>query len=275
MTKLEKQTRRLSRAIEKEQRELQRKRKREQKERAEILKSPSKILEEKKTKRIVKILLGIMTIQIIVISTEISLLMEPKIVYAMTSEQDNPKSHVLEEAVQENSTFYSPVMRDREIILTAQDIIYLMNPNMDISGPSGIGKIEFEILLSNIEADKASFFKKYAGTIWEIAKEYQINEFVLCGIIAEESKYGTYPNAIRCNNYVGMKRDDGSLIEYESVEQGLRAVANNLAQNYLTEGGKYYKGKTLKDVNIRYCTSSNEWAGKVYSIARKILEGQV
>ena len=61
------------------------------------------------------------------------------------------------------------------------------------------------------------------------------------------------------------------LIQYNSVEEGLTAAAEALHNNYLTEGGRFYNGKTLYGVKTRFCPASSTWVELVYGRMQQII----
>ena len=54
--------------------------------------------------------------------------------------------------------------------------------------------------------------------------------------------------------------------------EGLEAAAKLLHNNYLTEGGSYYYGKTISCVQRRYCPGSSTWVGLVYGCMKYIIK---
>ena len=63
---------------------------------------------------------------------------------------------------------------------------------------------------------------------------------------------------------------NGKLIKYSSVNEGLEIAAQKLHNNYLTPGGKFYNGKTLKGVQTYFCPSSS-WINLVYGRMKQIV----
>ena len=64
----------------------------------------------------------------------------------------------------------------------------------------------------------------------------------------------------------------GSLIQFDSVEAGLEKAASTLHQNYLSEGGRFYHGKTLAGVRTRFCPVNPEWTNLVYGRMQQIVK---
>ena len=64
----------------------------------------------------------------------------------------------------------------------------------------------------------------------------------------------------------------GGLIRYSSVEDGLEKAAMALHNNYLTEGGRFYHGKTLYGVKTKFCPASSTWVELVYGRMEQIMK---
>ena len=64
----------------------------------------------------------------------------------------------------------------------------------------------------------------------------------------------------------------GKLIRFTSLEEGLRKAAEALHNNYLTEGGRFYHGKTLAAVKTRFCPASTTWVNLIYGNMKTILK---
>lgn len=143
--------------------------------------------------------------------------------------------------------------------------------NMDVSKPTDLTKKEFQILMSRLKKDISDYFSRNASYIWEYCHEQDVNEMFVVGIKATESYWGQDKKAQRTNNYSGILNSDGSLKHYETEEQEIQELVNNLAQNYLKPEGKYYNGSTIHGVNTEYCKESAipgdqfHWTLTVYS----------
>jgi len=142
--------------------------------------------------------------------------------------------------------------------------------NMDLTVRSGISKEDFKELLKNLRPDTTDFFYNNSDTIYDLCKKYEINEIFFCGLIAAESGWKIASSHRNTNNFVSMMYK-GELIKYDTPEEGLEAAAKLLHNCYLTEGGSYYYGKTLSDIQIRYCPGSSTWVGLVYGCMNVIV----
>lgn len=146
-----------------------------------------------------------------------------------------------------------------------------ISKDMDLTIRTGLSREDFIILMSGVEEDKTNFFEENAGLIYDICEEYQINEIFFCGLIAGESGWRIADNHRRTYNYISLM-SGGKLIKFSSVEDGLRKAAEALHNNYLTEGGRFYYGKTLAAVKTKFCPASTTWVNLIYGNMSRILK---
>lgn len=110
-----------------------------------------------------------------------------------------------------------------------------------------------------------------SGLEYEFLKaqsEYDVNVVFLISLAALESSWGTSNMAINKNNLFGFCAYDNNTSKaktFKSKSDCIMHVTKYISENYLTEGGKYYNGVTLKAVNKKY-SSSEEWSKKVATI---------
>ena len=140
---------------------------------------------------------------------------------------------------------------------------------MDLTKRTGLSRKDFIKLISSVRADTSGFFENNAGKIYDLCEEYSINEIFFCGLISAESGWNIASNHRRTHNYISLMRR-GKLIPYSSVSEGLEVAAQKLHYNYLTPGGKFYHGKTIRGVKTCFCPSSS-WVSLVYGRMRQII----
>ena len=145
-----------------------------------------------------------------------------------------------------------------------------ISKDMDLTVRTGISKEDFKQLISNLKHDTSKFFYDNSDMIYDLCEEYQINEIFFCGLISAESGWNIANNHRRTHNYISLMTKNG-LIKYNSVEEGLRAAAKALHNNYLTEGGRFYHGKTLYGVKTKFCPVSSTWVDLVYGRMQQIM----
>lgn len=146
-----------------------------------------------------------------------------------------------------------------------------ISKDMDLTIRTGLSKEDFKTMISNVKADSSKFFYDNADTIYEVCKQYEINEVFFCGLIAAESGWNIASNHRRTHNYISLMYN-GNLLKYSSVEEGLDVAAKKLHENYLTPGGYCYNGKTLEAVKKRFCPSSSTWVNLVYNSMKQIVK---
>lgn len=99
-----------------------------------------------------------------------------------------------------------------------------------------------------------------------------VDPYMVVAIISEEtgcaSSNGCSNLARSCNNFGGQKGspscNGGSFKKYESVDEGLVGMIDNLAKNYFEKGLT-----TPETIGSKYC-EGNEWAGKINWFIEKI-----
>ena len=200
-------------------------------------------------------------------------LVEAKIKTEVTSRHSIPKNRQninLQEIIEKEE------IKEEEIVIENQytkieDIV--ISRNMDLTVRTGISKEDFKVLISNVKQDSSKFFYDNSDFIYDLCQEYQINEIFFCGLISAESGWNIASNHRRTHNYISLMNKNG-LIKYNSVEEGLIAAAKALHNNYLTEGGRFYHGKTLYGVKTKFCPASSTWVELVYGRMQQIMNSR-
>ena len=144
-----------------------------------------------------------------------------------------------------------------------------ISKTMDLTKRTGLSRDDFIKLISGVRADTSGFFEKNAGKIYDLCAKYSINEIFFCGLISAESGWNIASNHRKAHNYISLMRN-GKLIKYSSVNEGLEVAAQKLHNNYLTPGGKFYRGKTLSGVKTYFCPSGG-WVNLVYGRMKQIV----
>lgn len=142
--------------------------------------------------------------------------------------------------------------------------------DMDITKRCGVSKEDFNKLLENLKSDKTGFFETNSSIIYDICEKYELNEIFFCGLIVAESGWNISSSHRNAHNYISMISNE-KLIKYESDEEGLEAAAKLLHNQYLTESGSFYNGKTLKGVQKVFCPNSTKWVNLVYNCMEQIV----
>ena len=158
-----------------------------------------------------------------------------------------------------------------EVVKTIQIEEVQISKDMDLTVTTGLSKEDFITLIQGLKYDSSNFFEENAETIYDLCQEYSINEIFFCGLIAEESGWNIASNHRRTHNYISLM-SNGKLISYESVYDGLQIAAQKLRDNYFTEGGKFYHGKTLSGLKVCFCPASSTWIDAVYGRMKSVLK---
>lgn len=167
----------------------------------------------------------------------------------------------VEEIVQEPEIQYTKI----EDVTISRD--------MDLTVRTGLSKQDFKQLISKVKQDTSKFFYDNSDLIYDLCAEYQLNEIFFCGLISAESGWNIASNHRRTYNYISLM-SKGKLIQYSSLEEGLRVAAKALHNNYLTEGGRFYHGKTLYGVKVKFCPASDTWVNLVYGRMQQIIKSK-
>lgn len=123
--------------------------------------------------------------------------------------------------------------------------------------------------VSNISIDKANELlygelKGYGKYFVKAEEDYGINAVFLMALARLESGNGTYA-LMKYNNIFSFGAFDDNIyqaVRFDSIEQCIDHVAEYIKNEYLTEGGKYFNGYSIKDINKRYA-SDDEWYLKI------------
>jgi beta-N-acetylglucosaminidase len=102
-----------------------------------------------------------------------------------------------------------------------------------------------------------------------------VNALVMAAIAAHESAFGCSRIAQDKKNLYGFGAFDHDpytmAYTFRSYHEGTMTVASYLSRNYLTAGGRYYRGNTLVGIGIHYATDQY-WADKVSNMMKVIAE---
>jgi beta-N-acetylglucosaminidase len=114
-----------------------------------------------------------------------------------------------------------------------------------------------------------------ASTLIEVQEEYAVNAILLLAIIRHESGNGRSNLAVSQNNLGGIIAPAQSVAvfrSFDSKEECVRFMARLLAQQYLTEGGRFFNGYTLDHIARRYA-SSRTWSTLIRNLMFEIQLG--
>lgn len=145
----------------------------------------------------------------------------------------------------------------------------------DMTLASGITKEELKAVLMTYKG--ASTMAHLSDALVDAEQTYNVNAFTMAAIVALESGFATSRRAVEDNNLTGYEvySDDSEGKLFPSQDDSILQTARHLSVNYLTEGGTYYKGLSVDDVQLSYCPDEGKgknWNGKVDMLASGFLK---
>ena len=128
-------------------------------------------------------------------------------------------------------------------------------------------------VVSNMSANAVSKilegtkFQYLASWLVQCEEKYNVNLLYVISIAAIESGWGTSNRARTQNNLTGIAvyNDYSSGTSFSSWEACIEETFRLLSEDYLNPEGRYYSGKSIWNVNTKYCTTPS-WADKIISI---------
>lgn len=142
----------------------------------------------------------------------------------------------------------------------------------DISAVSNIRADELAMLLNNDN------MRELTPYIVEAEQKYGVNAIFLTGLIANESGWNSSTRAKTQNNLTGyaVYSRGASGKSFSSKRESIMVTADLIKNKYLTSTGEHYNGKSIYDVNKKYCQDNGKanysWANTINSISYKISE---
>lgn len=110
--------------------------------------------------------------------------------------------------------------------------------------------------------------KDYAEVFIKAEKETGVNAVFLSAVSAFESGWAKSNVSSSKNNLFGWTSNKGYRY-FNSKEECILYVATKLKELYLTEGGVYFNGYEVQDINIKY-NGSQHWEDSVNDIMSQI-----
>lgn len=172
-----------------------------------------------------------------------------------------------EEVVEESSVKSKEVVTSRGGFNDRIERNLKISYDMDLRTKSNLTESDLEKAFKN--TGMAGLEKYFI----QAEKEYGVNALYLAALGAHESAWGTSDFAKERNNLFGWQSYDSNLNAtkyFETKGDGVLVVAKSLSKNYLTEGGCYFNGYTMKDVSKKYA-SDKEHSTKIYSVMKTMV----
>lgn len=97
----------------------------------------------------------------------------------------------------------------------------------------------------------------------------EIDPILVAAIAALESGWNSSPVAEKYNNLFGWTNNDGTYRRFESKDECIKYVCEQLKEHYLTPDGKYFEGYEIADICVHY-NGSEEWTQAIEEIYKQI-----
>jgi hypothetical protein len=137
----------------------------------------------------------------------------------------------------------------------------------DLRTPSRLTAADIDNLLKNCPMAGLGLAFVKAGA------KHNVNARYLCAHAIHESGWGRSAIAQTKNNLFGFQAYDESPMAsakvFKSLEECVDYCAGYISTFYLTPGGRYYNGPTLKGMNVKYATDQ-KWADKIAQIMQQM-----
>lgn len=150
-----------------------------------------------------------------------------------------------------------------------QDIVRIVDEigaEMDISSVSGISKEDFVYALQNCKFDKNGVLANNAEYIWDLCQDYEVNEFIICGLIAIESGWCKSKLATNHHNIMSITGRNGYK-HYTNYSDCILDGVKLISEEYISEDGRYATGGKLTDIGSVYAPYNSNWAKMVANCA--------
>ena len=170
--------------------------------------------------------------------------------------EKNKERVLVENIVVENVLYRSDTLLSRYV--TVEEVV---------EDPIVYEGLTLEELGLKIDNVLNSTLEGYGTTIASLALDKGVDPVVAASIILVETgcKWTCSSLVRNANNVGGMKASSGRYASFETLEAGLEAFINNLANNY------YAKGLTTPEaINTKYATNPN-WHDDVYYYIEAIM----
>ena len=128
--------------------------------------------------------------------------------------------------------------------------------------------------VSCITSDQFSYslignLKDVSDAILAYSGVNEIDPILVASIAALESGWNSSPVAEKYNNLFGWTNNDGTYRRFESKDECIKYVCEQLKEHYLTPDGKYFEGYEIADICVHY-NGSEEWTQAIEGIYKQI-----
>ena len=128
--------------------------------------------------------------------------------------------------------------------------------------------------VSEITSDQFSYslignLKDVSDAILAYSGVNEIDPILVASIAALESGWNSSAVAEKYNNLFGWTNNDGTYRRFESKDECIKYVCEQLKEHYLTPDGKYFEGYEIADICVHY-NGSEEWTQAIEEIYKQI-----
>lgn len=182
-------------------------------------------------------------------------------------ENDLTLKDLLEQEIDLNNDIISQIDSLNKQIEKYDRLEKITFDSSDVTKVSNMTVKELEYVL------KGTNLEPLAQDFFDAEQEYEVNALFIISIAAIESGWGTSHRAIYDNNLTGfgVYSDSSKGINSDTKRGNILLTAKTLHNNYLTEGGSCYHGKSIYGVSRSYCTSET-WTGKVSNVGNNLYQ---
>ncbi|MDU3410161.1 glucosaminidase domain-containing protein [Clostridium sp.] len=134
----------------------------------------------------------------------------------------------------------------------------------DVTGLSNLSKEQTYQMLEGTE------LITLVDAFYWYEQEYNVNLIFIASIVALESSWGRSSLAISHNNLTGYIGRSGQYYSFNNWGESLEETFRLIGDEYTKEEGLFYNGKSVWDINQKYCELSS-WTDKVITIANELI----
>ena len=134
----------------------------------------------------------------------------------------------------------------------------------DVSEPSNLTKEQMYKML------EGTALVTIVDALHWYEQEYGVNAIFITSIVALESGWGESSLARTHNNLTGYIGQNGDYYAFADWGESVQETFRLISEEYVSEDGLFYNGKSVWNINTRYC-ELDSWSGKIVSIGNDLL----
>lgn len=134
----------------------------------------------------------------------------------------------------------------------------------NVTEPSNLSKEQIHKMLEGTE------LITLVDALYWYEQEYGVNAIFITSIVALESGWGTSNVGREYNNLTGYKSKNGGYYYFNNWGESVQETFRLIAEEYTSEDGLFYNGKSVWNINVRYC-ELDSWSNKIINIGNHLL----